>query len=84
MLHLPPANPWRPEEAKRLSTVLAPGFAEETGCYCLEESGGAVRLGLAQMPSFAALREIHERLAGYAIFFQALSYEDLRALRQAG
>jgi len=80
--YLPPAAAWRPEEVKRVAPALAPRFAEQTGCFCLEESGGAVRLGLAQMPSARALREIHERLAGHPIFFQALTYADATAIRQ--
>jgi len=80
--YLPPATLWTAGEVKRLAPALAPGFAEDAGCYCLEERDGAVRLGLAQMPSLRALREVHERLAGYPIFFQALSYTDTLAIRQ--
>jgi hypothetical protein len=80
--YLPPAGPWMPEEVKRLAPVLPPGFAGETGCFCLQETGGALRLGLTQMPSPKALRDIHQRLAGYPIFFQALNYSDGLAVRQ--
>lgn len=79
--YLPPATAWNVEEIKRLWLVLPPGFADETRCYCLEETRRVIRLGLAQMPSTKALREIHDRLSGYALFFQALSYEDARNLR---
>jgi hypothetical protein len=79
--YLPPATEWSPEDVKRLWPVLPPGFANATRCYCLEETRGSIRLGLAQMPSTKALREIHDRLSGYALFFQALSYEDAGKLR---
>lgn len=78
--YLPPATEWNVDEVKRLWPVL-PGFADETRCYCLQETQGAIRLGLAQMPSTKALREIHDRLSGYALFFQALNYEDAIRLR---
>src|SRR5439155_10503438 len=55
--YLPPDGLWTADEIKRLAPALAPGFAEDTGCYCLEERDGAIRLGLAQMPSLKALRE---------------------------
>jgi hypothetical protein len=48
----------------------------------LQEREGALVLGLAQMPSRKFLREIHARLAGYPIFFQALSYTDALDIRQ--
>jgi hypothetical protein len=78
---LPPAEPWTPQEVKRLQPVLPPGFAEENGCYLLEERVGGVRIGMSQLPSTQALREIHDRLRGYPIFFQALSYADVTLLR---
>ena len=52
-----------------------------SGCYCLDASEQGVRLGLAQLPSPRVLREIHDRLAGYPVFFQALSYSDAIKLR---
>jgi hypothetical protein len=79
--YLPPAEPWHPEEVQRLCGVLPPGFAEENGCYCLEEQNGALRLGLSQMLSPPALLEIYDRLSGYPLYFQALSYADSVALR---
>lgn len=70
---LPAATAWRPEEVTRLQGVLPPGFSIETGCYCLEASDRGVRLGLAQLPNPHGLRQIHDRLAGHPVFFQALS-----------
>ena len=70
---LPAATPWRPEEVTRLLPLLPPGFSNETGCYCLEASERGVRFGLAQLPTSQTLLQIHDRLAGYPIFFQALS-----------
>lgn len=81
--YLPPAEAWQPEEVRRLSGVLPPGFGEEHGCYCLEESGGALRLGLTQMPARRALAELYDRLAGYPLCFQALSHEAAGQLRRA-
>jgi len=79
---LPPATGWRPEEFVRLLPVLPPGFPAETGCYCLEASEQGLRLGLARLPSPQALREVHDRLAGYPLFFQALSHTEAIQLRQ--
>ncbi len=80
--YLPMAGPWRPEEVTRLAPVLPPGFAAEIGCHCLEQTPEGIRVGLTQMPSAKALREIHDRLSGYALFFQAVSYTDAAALRK--
>jgi hypothetical protein len=77
---LPAADPWRVEEVQRLRPVLSPGFAEENGCHILEEVHSGVRVGLSQMPSSQTLHEIHNRLLGYPIFFQALSYADATVL----
>jgi bacteriophage N4 adsorption protein B len=74
--YLPPAEAWQAEEVERLEEVLAPGFALEHGCYCLVESGGAIRIGLSQMPSMRMLQEIQVRLGGYPVIFQALSFEE--------
>lgn len=79
--YLPPAAPWRAEEVTRLRPVLPPGFAEENGCFCLEEAQGAIRIGLGQLPSQRALLELYDRLAGYPIFFQALSFRDFVSLQ---
>ncbi len=79
---LPHASPWKIEEVRRLWPVLPPGFAEDHGCYCLEETGGAIRLGLAQMPSVKMMRELHDRLSGYALCFQSLSFQETVALQQ--
>jgi len=80
--YLPVADSWQSSEVKRLAPALPPGFSEDAGCYCLEESQGAIRLGLSQMPSPQALREIYDRLAGYPLFFQALSYKDCMELHK--
>ena len=81
MCYLPAATQWRPEEVQRLAPLLPPGFASETGCYCLEESQAAVRLGLAQLPAAETVRQIYDRLAGCSLFFQALTHEQSRQLR---
>jgi hypothetical protein len=78
---LPVAQAWSRAEMKRLMPIFPPGFAHENACYPLHESNGALRLGLGQMPSSAALRQIHTRLAGYPLFFQALTYPDLQELK---
>ena len=78
---LPAATAWTPEQASRLLPILPPGFPADSGCYCLDASEQGIRLGLAQLPSPRVLREIHDRLAGYPIFFQALSYSDAIKLR---
>jgi len=78
---LPPAIGWTPDAVVRLLPVLPPGFPADSSCYCLDASEGGVRLGLAQLPSSRTLREIHDRLAGYPIFFQALSHADAIKLR---
>jgi len=78
---LPRATSWRTDEVRRLASVLPPGFAQENGCYCLEESGAAVRLGLAHMPATETVRQIYDRLSGCAIFFQALDQGQVLQLR---
>jgi bacteriophage N4 adsorption protein B len=82
--NLPLLESWNANEVRRLWPVLPPGFAKETGCYCLDEQQGALRIGLAQLPSPPALRRLHQRLAGYPVFFQALSYQDAQTLRGLG
>jgi hypothetical protein len=79
--HLPRATGWKDENVKRLAGLLPPGFSDETGCYCLEESGANVRLGLGQMLSAETLRQIHDRLAGGSVFFQALTHAQVEQLR---
>ncbi len=79
---LPEATSWKAEDVQRLAPALPPGFAKEHACYLLEETAGALRLGLAQMLSPAALQELYARLAGYPLAFQALSYEDSGSLRE--
>jgi len=78
---LPAAEAWTTEEVRRLLPILPPGFAVEHGCYPLQETGGAVRLGLAQMPSEQVLREIYDRLGGYPLCFEALNFADAARLR---
>jgi adsorption protein B len=79
--YLPGATEWKAAEVKRLAPVLPPGFAEETGCYCLEESGGDVRLGLARIPAAETVRQVYDRLAGCSLFFQSLSHQQARELQ---
>jgi hypothetical protein len=81
--NLPLAQSWSQPEMKRLMPIFAPGFAHENACYPLQESNGAIRLGLGQMPSLAVLRQIYNRLAGSPLFFQAVSYADLQELKAA-
>jgi hypothetical protein len=79
--YLTPATPWKPEEVQRLRPALPPGFAEENGCWCLEETKGAIRIGLAQLPSAQALQALHHRLSGYPLYFEALTYADSQLMR---
>jgi adsorption protein B len=79
--YLPRADEWRPEEVRRLAPILPPGFAEEHGCYCLEESGAAVRLGLSQLPTPQTVHELYDRLSGCSLFFQSVNYEESRQLK---
>jgi bacteriophage N4 adsorption protein B len=79
--YLPRAAGWEAAEVRRLAPVLPPGFPEETGCYCLEECGGNVRLGLARIPAAESVRQVYDRLAGCSLFFQSLSHEQARELR---
>jgi hypothetical protein len=78
---LPRTAEWHDDEVRRLAPLLPPGFAEQTGCYCLEEFGAAVRLGLAQMPASDSIRRVYDRLAGCSLFFEALTHEQARRLR---
>ncbi len=78
---LPAAAQWTPEEVQRLAPVLPPLFSAQTACYCLQESNGAIGLGLCQMPSAETLRRIYQRLLGYPIFFQTLDLHDAEILR---
>ncbi len=78
---LPAAGQLSTQQAQQLAPVLPPLFSAQTGCYCLQESNGAVDLGLCQMPSPETLRRIYQRLLGYPIFFQALNQHDAEILR---
>ncbi len=80
---LPVAPEWQFAEVNRLMPVFPPGFVSENACYPLQESKGAIRLGLGKMPSPAALRLIYNRLAGYALSFQVLSFDAAAHLRKA-
>jgi bacteriophage N4 adsorption protein B len=80
---LPQAVNWTPAEVSRLTTLLPRGFAVDTGCFALHESKGMLTFGLSRLPSARELVEIHERFTGYPIFFQALTYSDAEAIRQA-
>lgn len=79
--HLPRVTAWKEAEVKRLAALLPPGFATEHACYCLEESGGNIRLGLARLPSAEVVRQIHDRLAGAAICFQSLPQAEAERVR---
>ena len=79
--NLPVAETWQEAEVKRLLPILPPGFAVENHCYPLQENNGALRIGLAQMPSTQVLQDIYDRLAGYPICFQALTLADDAKLR---
>jgi hypothetical protein len=79
--YLPRAVGWEAAEVRRLATVLPPGFVEETGCYCLEESDGNVRLGLVRIPAAESVRQVYDRLTGCSLFFQSLSHEQARELQ---
>ena len=77
---LPAAAAWSSDEAFRLATILRPGFANEFGIYPLEEKNGAIRLGLSQMPVAETVQALYDRLAGYALSFEALNLADVRKL----
>ena len=79
MIGLVVAESRRPEYARQFDAVLPPGFAREHGCVCLNHRDG-LRIGLSQVPSRATVRRLYERLEGYPIWFQALSWEDARDL----
>ena len=78
---LPPAENWQTDEVRRLATILPPGFANENGVYALQETKGAIRLGLSQMPTTGALLDLYDRLGGYSLCFQALNQADVAKLR---
>jgi hypothetical protein len=80
--YLPPAQPWKVEEVERLLPILPPGFAREHACYPLQENNGNIRFGLGQMPSPAAVRALYNRLGGYGLLFQALSFVESMELRK--
>jgi hypothetical protein len=77
---LPAAAAWSSEEAFRLAPILRPGFANEFGVYPIEEKNGNIRLGLSQMPVTETLQAVYDRLAGYALSFEALNSADLKKL----
>jgi adsorption protein B len=79
---LPDAGDWNTGEARRLAVILPPGFACEYRVYPLDEKQGAIRLGLAQMPSLETLHAIYDRLSGYSLCFQALSVADAARLHE--
>jgi bacteriophage N4 adsorption protein B len=79
--NLPVAEPWEEAEARRLLPILPPGFIANHGCHPLQEKGGAIRLGLTQLPSPQMLAELYDRLGGYALCFQALNLADAAKLR---
>jgi bacteriophage N4 adsorption protein B len=81
MSRLPESPALDPQETERLLPALPPGFPEETGCFCLAESAGAVRLGLAQLPTATNLHAIHDRLMGCSLFFHGVSYAASTSLR---
>ena len=78
---LPRASEWRPEEVRRLAPLLPPGFAEEYGCFCLEETKAALRIGLSQIPTSRSIHELYDRLAGCSLFFQSVNHEESKQLR---
>jgi hypothetical protein len=80
--YLPLAKPWNPQEAQRLRGVLPPGFSEKNRCFCLDATDGLC-LGIGQMPSAIVLQQLYQRLAGYPVYFQALSLEDGYALSES-
>jgi bacteriophage N4 adsorption protein B len=79
--YLPLAGPWNSDELARLLPILPPGFSEQHGCYPLKATRENITLGLSQLPSTRTLNDIHDRLFGYPLFFQALSYPDAQVLR---
>ncbi|MFM2293815.1 MAG: putative transrane bacteriophage adsorption protein [Verrucomicrobiota bacterium] len=79
---LPAADAWNKDDVRRLLPILPPGFALENDCYPLAENNGAIRIGLAQLPLASALAELYDRLGGYPICFQALTFADAAKLRE--
>ena len=75
------AGKWDVAEVRRLNSILPPNFANDYGIYPLEEKNGAIRIGLTQMPVLTTLQSIYERLAGYALCFEAVSLADAKKLR---
>ena len=80
--HLPRVHDWDAMEIIRLASVLPPRFALDNGCFALRETEGGLVIGLAQLPSAKTLRDIHDRLTGYPVFFQSLSYKDACMVRE--
>ncbi|HXG46293.1 MAG TPA: glycosyl transferase family protein [Methylomirabilota bacterium] len=79
---LPRAGAIDEDEARRVAPLLPPGFAAEHGCFALAEAAGAVCLGLSQMPSPRGIDQLHDRLAGAALLFQALDLERAARLKR--
>jgi bacteriophage N4 adsorption protein B len=79
--YLSPAGPWNSDELARLLPIFPPGFSEEHGCYPLQATRENITLGLSQLPSTRTLKDIHDRLFGYPLFFQALTWQDAQVLR---
>jgi hypothetical protein len=79
---LPVAGPWNSDEVTRLLPILPPGFSEGHGCYALKATRENITIGLSQLLSAGALRDIHDRLFGYPLFFQAVSFTDAQRLRE--
>jgi len=73
---LPMAPACDQAEIARLALLLPPGFSSGTGCFTIAENKGAITLGLSRILTPMELLTIHERLTGYPIFFQALSFDD--------
>jgi hypothetical protein len=56
-------------------------LSDEHGCYPLKATRENITLGLSQLPATRTLKDIHDRLFGYPLFFQALNYADAQVLR---
>lgn len=80
--YLPLAQSWNSDEVARLLPILPPGFSHEHGCYPLKVTRENITLGLSTLPSAQTLRDLHDRLFGYPLFFQAVSFSDAQRLRE--
>ncbi|MCI0745041.1 MAG: phage adsorption protein NrfB [Verrucomicrobia subdivision 3 bacterium] len=79
--YVPLAESWDAAEVARLLPILPPGFAENHGCYPLKVTRENITIGLTQLPPSRTLKDLHHRLFGYPLFFQALSFADSLKLR---